>query len=327
MNLITLPVVPANQLVADVDLDTGSLESSQLPMDELPALDELPQGALTLMAQIQPLRQPALALSIGDDRLIPVTSSKVQGENIEVSRLQVDKRQVIAHTESSMDLPLATKAVLSAPAVTALTALSLPRSPSPSPSPSSPSSPSSTLPVLPPTALMSSTLTTSDSAPVTTIISNINPVPEVDKNDGQPLLMPVQVSAEKNSSPLMPVQTPNAQQRPGGDNPPLPPMPLHTGSTNYLKVPFSKGEAIGQVIINKPSPEAPQLLQLSTNNPDVSSLLRDNVQSLHEPRWRLVEHQYDQQGQGQDRRPSPEESDENAGDGNPRRPMQQETEV
>lgn len=157
----------------------------------------------------------------------------------------------------------------------------------------------------------------------------MKPVVEVDRNDGQPLLMPVQVSVEKSSSSLMPVQAHHVSHRPGSDNTPLTPVSLHTDSTDYLKIPFSKGEAIAQIIISKPSAETPQQLQLSTNNLDVSSLLRDSVQLLHEPRWRLVDHQNDQQGQGQDQSQSfsSEEQDENSSDGNPRWTMQQETDV
>jgi hypothetical protein len=317
MNLITPPVAPSNQLISDGDIDTGSFECSQLPLDDHDALDELPQGALTLMAQIQPLRQAALALSIGDGRPAVVTSSKLQGGGIEVARRQVATRQVIAHTELSMGQLLAPKAALPA-----LTGLNPPPSPSQSPLPS----PSLTLSVLPPTALLPSALMAPDSVPVITIMSNIKPVLEVDKNDGQALLMPAQVLVEKHSSPLMPVQTPNSSHRPGGDTTPLIPVSLPTDSTNYLKIPFSKDEAFGQVIISKPSVEAPQQLQLSTNNPDVSSLLRDSVQLLHEPRWRLVDHQNDQQGQGQGERSTSEEPDENTGDGNTRRSMRQETE-
>jgi hypothetical protein len=319
MNLITSPVTAANQLVSDGDLDTGSFESSQLPLDDHHTFDELPQGALTLMAQIQPLRQAALALSIGDGRPAVVTSSRLQGEGIEVAGRQVAARQVIAHNELSMGQPLVPKAVLPASAMTNFTRLN--------PSPLSLALPLEALSELPSTAPLHSAPMAPDSVPVTTIMSNMKPVLELDGNDGQPLLMPAQVSVEKNSSPLVPVQTPHASHRPGIDATPLTPMSLPTDSTDYLKIPFSKGEAIGQVIISKPSAEAPQQLQLSTNSTDISSLLRDNVQLLHEPRWRLVDHQNNHQGQGQNQSSASDESDENANDGNPRKMMQQETEV
>jgi hypothetical protein len=308
MNLITSPVTAVNQLVSDGDLDTGSFESSQLPLDDHHTFDELPQGALTLMAQIQPLRQAALALSIGDGRRVVVTSSKLQGEGVEVAGRRVAARQVIAHNELSMGQPLVPKSVLPA-SMTNSTGLN----------PSPLSLPLEALSVFPSTAPLPSAPMAPDSVPVTTM--------ELDGNDGQPLLTLAQVLVEKNTSALVPVQTPHASHRPGSDATPLIPMSLPTASNDYLKIPFSKGEAIGHVIISKPSAEAPQQLQLSTNNTDVSSLLRDNVQLLHEPRWRLVDHQNNHQGQGQNQSTSSDESDENANDGNPRTTIQQETEV
>ncbi|PXX53985.1 hypothetical protein SAMN05660489_05814 [Pseudomonas sp. LAMO17WK12:I10] len=257
-----------------------------------------------LMAQIQPKHPRTLAMAVSDS----------QGEIVKAAK----------SPKAKTELPVAVIAAatgsgpsLSQPVTQAGPSLSL--------------STTQTAMVIAPDVPLMATIETSTNIAVPDIsLSVVKQIPQVDDDNLQALSMLVQVSGEKGQPSPMTAQAPTVMLRSGADNLPLPAiplaeMPLPGENAGYLKVPFSKGEVIGQVIINKPTAEAPQQLLLSTNNADVSSLLRDSVQFLDEPRWRLTDYHEDKQDQGQ--RSSSEESDESAGDDSRRELVLQKAKV
>ncbi|VVP32384.1 hypothetical protein PS865_04430 [Pseudomonas fluorescens] len=70
-------------------------------------------------------------------------------------------------------------------------------------------------------------------------------------------------------------------------------------SASFLQVPFSKGQAVGQVIVNKLDGEPGLTLQLAPSSSEISSHLREGLSALSEPTWRLAE---EDQGQDRDQR-------------------------
>jgi hypothetical protein len=314
MSTITPPAIRVNPSVSDVNLDSDNLELEKLAKEDDEVFAELPQGAFALMSQVLRQHQLTLTLSVSDKRTAVVSSGKPLIES-------GDRRAIVlsgtgGKLEQSIGTFETTKRVLRTPTTPALA------DPRASVTPSLISTPAII------TADHVSTSTIANTVAATEpggSLPNLETAVVVDNKDNQPKISPVQVSFEKSQPLPIPVQTPVAAHRPLTEPTFMMPMDVRKGNEGYLKIPFSKGEAVGQVIINKPSAEVPQQLQLSTNNVDVSSLLRDSVQQLHEPRWRLVDSQNEQSGQGQGS--PPQDADEDASDGFRRGPELQEAEV
>ncbi|WP_019473670.1 MULTISPECIES: hypothetical protein [Pseudomonas] len=274
-------------------------------------MDELPQGALMLLAQLQPLREFPLQLSLAALRLGAGTESRL-------AKVSVDQ---------PMHLPIKQPSVPSSPAlVNARLALA------------------ERLPITAQVlgqASVASALATADQAAVDVSAEQKAPL----SSARLPLAMPTQVpdqaaaaialwaSDQAVADRQVKQQTPQAF--------PAQPLPLLEKSSylnqvtrvavpakataglnsapevsiarearNYLQVPFSKGDAVGLITVSKAGAERPEQLLLNPSSALVFSCLSDNLAQAPDPRWRLTDQEGGDLRHGHDQERPDEEVEE-----------------
>jgi len=291
--------------------EPGHKDQSRVSEDRN-ALDELPQGALMLLAQLQPLRELPLQLS-----LAALRSGAGAGAESSLAKVSVDQ---------PMHLPMKQPSVPSFPAlVNARLALA------------------ERLPITAQVlgqASVASALATADQAAVDASAEQKAPL----SSARLPLAMPTQVPDQAAAIALWAsdqavadrqVKQQTSQAFPAQPLPLLekssylnqvtrvavpakataglnsaPEVSIAREARNYLQVPFSKGDAVGLITVSKAGAERPEQLLLNPSSALVFSCLSDNLAQAPDPRWRLTDQEGGDLRHGHDQERPDEEVEE-----------------
>jgi len=303
---------PAAALLPVKDPLPGDEPGHKAPLpvtDDRNALDELPQGALVLLAQLQPLREHPLKLSLAAQRSV------------------ADTRLANFSVDQTMHIPM-----------------------KPPPVPTSPGLFSARLPLaarlpiaaqVPVQVPVASAPATPDRAGVDVLAEQKTPLPSI----RLPFVVHTQVPDR-----IAVASAPWAADQAAADRPvkqetpqalPMQPLPLQEkplhlptvarlavppratpepnsapdlstakGVSNYLQVPFSKGDAVGLITVSKAGAERPEQLLLNPSSALVFSHLSDNLAQAPDPRWRLTDQQGHEPRHGQEQERPDEEAEE-----------------
>ncbi|WP_123583881.1 hypothetical protein [Pseudomonas brassicacearum] len=85
---------------------------------------------------------------------------------------------------------------------------------------------------------------------------------------------------------------------------------IDKGASNYLQVPFSKGDVAGLITISKAGAERPDQLLLNPSSASIFSHLSDNLAQAPDPRWRLTDQQGREHSHGHNQGRPDEEAEE-----------------
>ncbi|MBH3396193.1 hypothetical protein I5Q41_20945 [Pseudomonas monteilii] len=263
-------------------------------------LDDLPQGALVMLAQLQPLRELPLKPSLAALRPAAETESRsakvsvdqtihvsMKQPSVPSSPARVDARPVL----QTKRLPIAAQVLVQAPVATALAtpghaAIDV------SAQQHVPSS-STRLPVAmrtqePDRTTVASALWACDRAVADRPVKQ--ETPQALPAQPPPLLEKALPLLEK------PLHLHRVTHSAVAANPTSEPKPAPEASTaqegrRYLQVPFSKGNAVGLITVSKAGGERPEQLLLNPDSALVSSYLSDNLAQVPDSRWRLADQQ------------------------------------
>ncbi|MFJ4454739.1 hypothetical protein ACIP1G_12740 [Pseudomonas sp. NPDC089392] len=271
--------------------EPGHKDQPQVTEDRS-ALDELPQGALMLLAQLQTLHELPLKLSLA--ALRSGTGTEARLANVSVAQ--------------TMDLPMKQPFVPSAPAlVNARLALA------------------DRLPIAAQVlvqAPVASALATLDQAAVDASAEQKAPLSFAHLASDQavadrpvkqetPQALPAQPLPllEKSSylNPVMRIAVP-AKATPEPKS--APEVSIARGAKHYLQVPFSKGDAVGLITVSKAGAERPEQLLLNPGSALVFSYLSESLAQAPDPRWRLNDQQGHESRHGHEQERPDEEGDE-----------------
>lgn len=318
MNTIAPTTPPFINPVAEPQLDLQLVKrdtDKQEPKE--PALEDLPQGVLALLMQIQPMHPDTkLKLAMGASGLAkpvpglngdygaakaPAQAPRFYSLAGEQQRTDSGKRMVSAVMDGG--IIAAGKTALAAQSDKP--AVYQPVEKGGVPPVAVAAAPANIMGVTPvPNETAAVTPMPNETATVTQNARAVRDEPERDIRAQPTALLPIsdKSAAPVERAPVTLTRQPNAMPEP---------MPLkldlstHNGTaTSYLQVPFSKGQSVGQVTVTKAEGETGQTLLLSASSSDITTHLRDGLGALSEPTWRLVdedfEHERNQDGQAQE---------------------------
>lgn len=256
-------------------------------------LDDLPQGALVMLAQLQPLRELPLKPSLAALRPAAETESRsakvsvdqtihvsMKQPSVPSSPARVDARPVL----QTKRLPIAAQVLVQASVATALAtpghaAIDV------SAQQHVPSS-STRLPVAmrtqePDRTTVASALWACDRAVADRPVKQ--ETPQALPAQPPPLL--------EKSLHLHRVTHSAVAANPTSEPKPAPEASTAQEGRRYLQVPFSKGNAVGLITVSKAGGERPEQLLLNPDSALVSSYLSDNLAQVPDSRWRLADQQ------------------------------------
>lgn len=294
--------------------EPGHEDPSQVPEDRH-ALDELPQGALMLLAQLQPLRELPLKLSLAalrsgegtEPRLAKVSVDQtlhlpmkhpMKQPSVPSSPTRVNARSALADR-----LPIAAQVLVQA---SVASALATPDQAAVGASAEQKAPLSSTrLPLamqtqMPDQTAVASVLWASDQAVVNRLVKQetpqalpAQPLPLLEKSLYSSrvtrLAVPAKATAEPNS---------------------MPEASIARETKHYLQVPFSKGDAVGLITVSKAGAQGSDQLLLNPGSALVFSCLSDNLAQAPDPRWRLTDQQGHESRHGHEQQRADEEVEE-----------------
>lgn len=269
------------------------------------ALDELPQGALVLLAQLQPLGELPLKLSLAAQRSVADTRLA----NLSVAQTMHLPMKPPPEPSSPARLAQAARMPISAQVPVQVFVASAPATPDRAgvdvlAEQKAPLS-SIRLPfavhtqVLDRVAVPSAPWASDQAAADRVKQETLQALPM------QPLLL------QEKPLHLPPVTRlavpPRATPEPNS----APDLSTAKGVSNYLQVPFSKGDAVGLITVSKAGAERPEQLLLNPSSALVFSHLSDNLAQAPDPRWRLTDQQGHEPRHGQEQeRPEEEVEDQ-----------------
>ena len=307
MSIVRPPAAELRPVRDFLASDEPGHEDQSRVSEDRDALDELPQGALMLLAQLQPLRELPLQLSLAALR-------SGAGAESSLAKVSVDQPMHLPMKQPSVpSLPALVNARL-APAerlpITAqvlgqasgASALATPDQAAVDASAEQKAPLSSTrLPLARPTHVPDQTAVASaprasDQPVADRLIKQetpqalpAQPLPVLEKssylNQVTRVAMPAKATAGPNSAPE---------------------ASIAREAKHYLQVPFSKGDAVGLITVSKAGAERPEQLLLNPSSALVFSYLSDNLAQAPDPRWRLTDQQGHEFRQGHE----PERPDE-----------------
>lgn len=256
-------------------------------------LDDLPQGALVMLAQLQPLRELPLKPTLAALRPEAETESRstkvsvgqtihwpMKQPSVPSSPARGDARPALQATR----LPVAAQVLVQASVATAL-ATPGQAAIDASVQQKAPSS-STRLPVVmrtqePDRTAVASALSACDRAVADRPVKQetpqalpAQPLPLLEKSLHVHRVTHSAVAAKPTSEPKPAPEASTAQE-----------------GRRYLQVPFSKGNAVGLITVSKAGGERPEQLLLNPDSSLVSSYLSDNLAQVPDPRWRLADQQ------------------------------------
>lgn len=239
---------PVNDLLA---CDEPGHKDPSPVFEDRHALDELPQGALVLLAQLQPLRELPLKLSMAaprsgtEPRLANVWGDRTMLSPMKQPPVPSSPAQVDARLRLAARLPLAMQ------------------------------------PQVHDQAAVASAVWASDHAVADRLVRQESP----QALPAQPLpLFEKSLYLNHVTRSAMPAKaTP--------ESPPVPDVSITRGGRHYLQVPFSKGDAVGLITVSKAGAERPEQLLLNPGSASVFSCLSDSLAQVPDPRWRLADQQ------------------------------------
>lgn len=263
----------------------------QLPVSEdRNALDELPQGALMLLAQLQPLRELPLKLSRAALRSgtgprlanVPVDQAMhlpMKQPPVPSSPALVNARLALAaHLPSAAQVPVqaSVASALATPDQAAVDASAEQKAPL-----SSTRLPLAMQMQVPDQTAVASAHRAFDQAVADRLVKQeapqalpAQPLPLLEKSSYLNHVTRLAVAAKA---------TPEAKSAPE--------VGIARGAEHYLQVPFSKGDAVGLITVSKAGAERPEQLLLNSGSALVLSYLSDNLAQAPDPRWRLTDQQ------------------------------------
>ncbi|RII78273.1 SpaN/EivJ family type III secretion system needle length determinant [Pseudomonas monteilii] len=306
---VVRPLVAAGRPVKDF-LPTDELGHEVQPQvsEGRNALDDLPQGALVMLAQLQPLRELPLKPSLAALRPVAVTESRSAKVSVDQTMHLPMKQPSVPSSPARVDarpalqprrLPIAAQVLVQASVATAL-ATPGQAAVDASVQQKAPSS-STRLPVAmrtqePDQAAVASALWACDRA-----------VDDRPVKQETPQALPAQpLPLLEKSLHLHRVTHSAVAANPTSEPKPVPEASTALEGRHYLQVPFSKGSAVGLITVSKAGGERPEQLLLNPDSSLVSSYLSDNLAQVPDPRWRLA----DQQGHEQRDRHQQERAEE-----------------
>ena len=273
------------------------------------ALDELPQGALILMAQLQPLRERPMKLSLAAmrsgtaSRLAKVSADRAM--HLPMRQPPVPSSSVLVNARLALAerLPIAAHVLVRASVASAPT---LPDQAGVDVSLQQRATLSSTrLPLamqaqVPDQTAVANALWACDQAVADRLIKQENP----QALPAQPLPL-LEKALHVNHVTRSTVRA-KAPPEPNSAHE----FSIVRGARNYLQVPFSKGDAVGVITVSKAEAERPEQLLLSPSSALVFSHLSDNLAQAPDPRWRLTDQQGHEPRHGHKQQRPDEEGEE-----------------
>jgi hypothetical protein len=316
-------------VVAILPVDEPGQQTDRPPVAERDETQDLPEGVLAWLAQLQPLPGP---LSRPSMDLKDASGAKPEKISAAIPRVTQAQAGV------SVQGPMAARGGLSIPmglaggptvamAASALAQANTPATQLPAPPgamerarpsaikpvPLLATTPAIQLPAVP----VSDVLRLPGSGSVALAESPVQPLPESAAEPGatpadrdtpppqstQPLPPGLERTARAQATPQQAAFNPSPAGKPE--------VPGEKAPQPYLQVPFSKADCAGLVTINKAPADMPQQLVLSPSNAQVSAHLRDGLEQVPQSLWQLNEQH--QQGRG-DSRQHDTDDDEPHGD-------------
>lgn len=280
-------LIPADEL--------GHEDQPQVPEDRN-ALDDLPQGALVMLTQLQPLRERPLTSSLA--ALPPEAEAEAEARSANVPVDQTMHRPMkqpsVTATPALVDarpallaprVPIAAQVLVQASVANAL-ATPAQAAVDASAQQTVPLS-SAGLPVAawaqePDRAAVASAHWARDQAVADKLVK---PQPPQALPATQPLLL-----LEK-SLHLHHVTRLAVAAKPTSEPKSAPEASTAGEGRTYLQVPFSKGNAVSLITVSKAGGERPEQLLLNPDSNSVSSYLSDHLAQVPDPRWRLADQQ------------------------------------
>ena len=295
---------PVRDLLASEE--PGNKDQSRVS-DDRDALDELPQGALMLLAQLQPLRELPLQLSLPALRSGAGTESTL-GKVSEAQPMDLPMKQpcvpsspalVNARLALTDRLPVTAQVLVQAPIASALASPDQAAADAPAEQKAPLSS--TRLPLAMPAHVPDQAV--GASAP----LASGQPVGDRLIKQETPQALPAQPLPvlAKSSYLNQPTRVAVPAKATAGPNS-APEASIAREAKNYLQVPFSKGDAVGLITVSKAGAERPEQLLLNPSSALVFSYLSDNLAQAPDARWRLTDQQGHEFRQGQE----PERPDE-----------------
>lgn len=295
---------PVRDLLASEE--PGHKDQSRVS-DHRDALDELPQGALMLLAQLQPLRELPLQLSLAalrsgagtESTLVKVSVDQPMHLPMKQPSLPSSPALVNARLALADRLPITAQVLVQAPIASALATPDQAAADAPAEQKAPLSS--TRLPLamathVPDQTAVASAPWASDQPVADRLIKQETP----QALPAQPLSVP-----EKSSYLNQPTRVAVPAKAAAGANS-APEASIAREAKNYLQVPFSKGDAVGLITVSKAGAERPEQLLLNPSSALVFSYLSDNLAQAPDARWRLTDQQGHEFRQGRE----PERRDE-----------------
>ena len=269
--------------------EPGHKDRPQVPEDR-GALDELPQGALMLLAQLQPLRELPLKLSLA-------ALSSGAGAEPKLAKVSADQ---------TMQLPMRQPSTPSSPVLVNARLAPAARLPN-------------AAQVQAPVARALATL---DQAAVDASAEHKAPflsahfasdraVADMQVKQETPQALPAQpLPLLEKSSYLNPVTRIALPAKATPEPKSAPEVSIARGAKHYLQVPFSKGDAVGLITVSKAGAERPEQLLLNPSTALVFSHLSENLAQAPDSRWRLTDQQGHESRHGHEQDRPDEEGEE-----------------
>lgn len=340
MSTTTPPVAMTRPVERPVAGDAPEERIKPPVSEERDELDELPQGALALLAQLQPLREHEPKLSLAALRATQTTDLKRSAIPVEQA-MQAPQKKPSAQVPGQISASLLASTADAKPARAPVAEVAVPtriaglaaasmsttgampatkiQMPVQVPGQVPVSAPATGLPVQPAVVPQAPI---ADRASVPAHMADLTAASVAAEADADVSTRPdsafPQAAAplsllDRSSREPLPTKPPTpAQAAPGSML--SPEAGSGKGERHYLQVPFSKGDASGLITVSKTAGEGPQQLLLSPSSASVSNYLSDNLAQISSPRWRLADQQGHEQGreQGHDHGQGNEQADEDA---------------
>ena len=303
------------------------------------ALDELPQGALMLLAQLQPLRERPLKLSLAPLRQGVGTESKLANVSMDqamhwpMKQPSVPSSQPLRHARLALAdrFPITAQVLVQVSVTRAFT--------TPDQAVADVSAEHKA-----PLSATRIPLAVQTPVPDQTAVADrqVKPEPPQAIADRQVKPEPPQAIADRQVKPEPPqaiadrlVQQEASQALPALPLPMLgkssyfkhptrlsvpakatpepnsaPEVSTARGAANYLQVPFSKGDAVGLITVSKARAERSEPLLLSPSSASIFTHLSDNLAQAPDPCWRLTDQQGHESRHGREQAQPDEEVEE-----------------
>lgn len=277
--------------------------------EDLNALDELPQGALVLLAQLQPLLEHPLKLSLAAQR--SVADTRLANSSVDQTIPIPMKPPPVPASPAlfSARLPLAARLPIAAQVPVQVPVASVPATPDRAGDDvlAEQKAPSSSIRLpfavhtqVPDRIAVASPPWAADQAAADRPVKQETP----QALPTQPL--PLQEKPWCLPPVTRPAVPPRATPKPNS----APDLSTAKGAGNYLQVPFSKGDAVGLITVSKDGAERPEHLLLNPSSPLVFSHLSDSLAQAPDPRWRLTDQQGHESRHGHEQERPDEEAEE-----------------